>query len=69
MTTLNNAIQNINTSMWVGVVQKVWWVTTDKYRHPGNIWGAVSLTVRNPFASLGLYQAIKELAADKTYDT
>lgn len=69
MTTLNNALMNINTSVWVGVVQKVWWITSDKYMQTGNIWGAVAVTTGNPFASLGMYQPIKDLAAAKTYDT
>ena len=69
MNTLDNALMNIKTSVWVSVAQKVWWVTTDKYMQPGNIWGAVTLTIGNPFASLGLYQSIKDLAAAKTYDT
>ena len=69
MHTLNNSLMNINTSVWVSVAQKVWWITSDKYMQPDNIWGAVAVATGNPFASLGLYQPIKELAAAKTYDT
>ena len=59
---------NINTSVWVSVAKRVWCVTSDKYMQTGNTWGAAALTFGNPFASLGMYQPIKDLAAAKTYD-